>query len=131
MSSATAVAAEHEHGDHQHQFDNAVQQYDASTLGMWVFLVTEVMFFGGVFTAYVVYRSLFPDAFHHGSRELNVLLGGFNTVVLIGSSLTMALAVHSAQVGASRGRQIIFLISTTILGCVFLGVKTIEYTAKW
>ena len=76
------------------------QQLEASVLGMWVFLVTEVMFFGGLFMAYILYRSLYPDAWLAGSHELNEMLGGINTVVLIFSSLTMALAVRAAQVGS-------------------------------
>ena len=78
------------------------QQHEASTLGMWLFLVTEVMFFGGLFLAYTLYRIWYPTAWALGSEELNIYLGGFNTVVLIGSSLTMALAVRAAQTGAQR-----------------------------
>jgi cytochrome c oxidase subunit 3 len=113
-----------------HHFDDAEQQHDASTLGMWFFLAQEVMFFGGLFTAYVVYRTAYPEAFHAGSHELDITLGGFNTVVLITSSLTMALSVHAAQV-SRRGMLIVNLILTLILGSVFLGVKVIEYAAKF
>jgi cytochrome c oxidase subunit 3 len=113
-----------------HQFDDAEQQYDASALGMWLFLVTEVMFFGGVFTAYVAYRFAFPEAFGHASNHLNLLLGGINTVVLIGSSLTMALAVHGAQVSdnrlLTRG-----LLGTIGLGALFLVIKAYEYAHKF
>ncbi|HSP99987.1 MAG TPA: cytochrome c oxidase subunit 3 family protein [Candidatus Dormibacteraeota bacterium] len=113
-----------------HHFDDAEQQHDASTLGMWVFLAQEVMFFGGLFTTYVVYRTAFPEAFHAGSHELDITLGAFNTVVLLTSSLTMALSVHAAQV-SRRGMLIVNLILTLILGSVFLGVKVIEYAAKF
>ena len=113
-----------------HHFDDAEQQHDASTLGMWLFLVQEVMFFGGLFLAYVVYRTSFPEAFHAGSHELDIKLGAFNTVVLLTSSLTMALSVHAAQV-SKRGMLIVNLILTLILGFVFLGVKVIEYAAKF
>jgi len=82
-----------------HHFDSLAQQRDATTLGMWVFLVTEVLFFGGLFATYLVYRTWYPDAFTAASRELVVWAGTTNTVVLITSSLTMALAVHAAQVG--------------------------------
>ena len=113
-----------------HHFDDAEQQHDASTLGMWLFLVQEVMFFGGLFLAYVVYRTSFPEAFHAGSHELDIKLGAFNTVVLLTSSLTMALSVHAAQV-SKRGMLIVNLLLTLFLGLVFLGVKVIEYAAKF
>lgn len=113
-----------------HHFDDAEQQHDASTLGMWLFLVQEVMFFGGLFLAYVVYRTAFPEAFHAGSHELDITLGAFNTIVLLTSSLTMALSVHAAQV-SKRGMLIVNLLLTLFLGLVFLGVKVIEYAAKF
>ena len=115
---------------HQHQFDDAEQQYEASALGMWVFLVTEIMFFGGLFTAYVAYRSAYPGAFGAASDHLDLTLGAINTAVLIGSSLTMALAVHSSQVG-KRGPLTIFLLLTMLLGSVFLGIKAVEYADKF
>ncbi len=123
--SETALAAAH-----QHQFDDAEQQHEAATLGMWVFLVTEIMFFGGMFTAYVAYRSAYPEAFGLASHHLNVVLGGINTVVLIASSLTMVLAVHAAQLG--RRQSIVgFLLSTMALGGVFLVIKAFEYAHKF
>ena len=118
------------HAGHAHHFDDALQQRDASTLGMWIFLVTEVMFFGGLFTLYVTYRALYPDAFAHASHHLDVTLGTFNTAVLITSSLTMALAVHSAQTGR-RGRLVLTLVLTAVLGAVFLVVKAFEYAEKF
>ncbi len=84
-----------------HQFDDVDQQSEASTLGMWLFLATEVMFFGGLLTAFAVYRTGAPREVALASRELNVILGCINTIVLLGSSLTMALAVRSAQMRAS------------------------------
>jgi cytochrome c oxidase subunit 3 len=113
-----------------HQFDDADQQHDASALGMWLFLLTEIMFFGGLFTAYVVYRTAFPEAFHAASKELDIGLGAFNTVVLITSSLTMALSVHAAQVGR-RAMLVVCLLLTIALGATFLGVKAYEYWHKW
>lgn len=113
-----------------HHFDDADQQRDASALGMWLFLVTEIMFFGGLFTAYVVYRAAFPVAFHAASHELDVTLGTLNTAVLLTSSLTMALAVHAAQVG-KRGMLVCCLLFTMLLGCTFVGVKGYEYWHKW
>jgi cytochrome c oxidase subunit 3 len=113
-----------------HHFDDLQQQHEAAQLGMWVFLITEIMFFGGLFAAYTVYRSSYHQAFGAASRHLDITLGTFNTVVLIGSSLTMALAVHAAQRG--RRRAIIgFLIATILLGAVFLAVKALEYTHKF
>ncbi len=115
---------------HRHQFDDAAQQYEASALGMWVFLVTEIMFFGGVFTAYVAYRSAYPGAFGHASEHLDLTLGAINTAVLIASSLTMALAVHASQLGKRAG-LLTFLLLTMVLGSVFLGIKAVEYTDKF
>ena len=123
----------HGHAHHPalaHHFDNLAQQGEASTLGMWVFLVTEVLFFGGLFATYMVYRSQFPEAFAAASHELDVTLGTINTVVLITSSLTMALAVHAAQMG-QRKLLMTFLILTMILGGVFLGIKSLEYYHKF
>jgi cytochrome c oxidase subunit III len=114
----------------QSHFANEQQQYETSTFGMWVFLVTEIMFFGGLFTAYLLYRIQFAEAFQHASHHLDIALGCFNTVVLIGSSLTMALAVHSARL--SKPKSIAFWIAMTmLLGSIFLGVKAYEYTHKW
>jgi cytochrome c oxidase subunit 3 len=105
-----------------HQFENIEQQQDADTLGIWVFLVTEIMFFGGLFASYAIYRWLYLPAFEGGSRILDVRLGAINTAVLLGSSLTMVLSVRSAQVGN---------LLTMILGGIFLGVKAYEYDQKF
>ena len=122
------------HGGHHpalaHQFDSMEQQKESSTLGMWLFLVTEIMFFGGLFLAYVIYRTKYPEAFLLGSNSLNVVLGGINTAVLIGSSLTMALAIWSAQVNWRRG-IVIFLVATIALGGTFLVIKMFEYHDKF
>jgi len=113
-----------------HHFDDAAQQKEASTLGMWTFLITEILFFGGLFATYVVYRTRFPEAWAAGSHHLDITLGAVNTAILIGSSLTMALAVHSSQVGKNR-LLIIFLILTVLLGGAFLGIKAVEYHHKY
>jgi cytochrome c oxidase subunit 3 len=113
-----------------HQFDSAEQQKEASSLGMWVFLITEIMFFGGMFTAYIVYRSLHPAGFVEASHELNLTMGAINTAVLICSSLTMVLAVSAAQMG-SRNALVGYLILTILLGSVFLGIKAVEYHEKF
>ena len=113
-----------------HHFEDAAQQKEAATLGMWVFLVTEILFFGGLFAAYAVYRSSYPEAFAAASHHLDVFLGGFNTAVLLLSSLTMALAVHAAQLG-KRNAVILFLALTLLLGGTFLAVKGVEYHHKF
>jgi len=113
-----------------HHFDDTVQQHDAATLGMWVFLATEVMFFGGALLAYIVYRAHYADAFAHASHHLDVTLGTVNTVVLITSSLTMALSVWSAA--ADRRRTLLLMLSLTmLLGAIFLGIKGYEYAHKF
>jgi cytochrome c oxidase subunit III len=113
-----------------HHFESLDQQKEAATLGMWVFLVTEVLFFGGLFAAYAIYRSWYPEAFAAASHELDIVLGGINTVVLITSSLTMALAVHAAQSGERR-LLLWFLVATMGLGAAFLGIKGVEYYHKF
>jgi cytochrome c oxidase subunit 3 len=125
-----STAAAHHDPFVAHQFDDRAQQKDAVTLGMWAFLVQEVLFFGGLFTGYTVYRSYYPDAFIAGSHHLDIRWGGFNTAVLIASSLTMALAVNAAQ-NSKRSRLVGYLVATLFLGCVFLGVKVIEYSDKF
>ena len=112
------------------QFDTLEQQKDVSQFGMWVFLITEIMFFGGLFAAYLIYRNLYNPAFVIASSSIDITLGAINTAVLICSSLTMAMAVHSAALGA-RKLLIIFLIATLVLGGVFLGIKGVEYHQKW
>ncbi len=114
----------------QHHFENLDQQFEASTLGMWAFLVQEILFFGGLFAGYIVYRNWYPEAFHLGSEHLDVFLGTVNTAVLICSSLTMAMAVHWAQKG-DKNKIITFLVLTFILGAVFLGIKAVEYSHKF
>ena len=132
---ATNVEAiDHDHHYHppglQHQFEDMKQQEESVSIGMWMFLVQEIMFFGGLFTAYLVYRSRFPMAFAAGSNHLDAFWGGLNTIVLIVSSLTMALTVFYAQRG-NRNLQVIMIILTMFFGAVFLGVKVIEYTDKY
>jgi cytochrome c oxidase subunit 3 len=113
-----------------HQFDDLDQQHDAASLGMWVFLLTEILFFGGLFLAYLLYRLWFPEAFRVASSHLEIGWGAANTVVLILSSLTMALAVRAAQTGQQRA-TVWFIVATIGLGAVFLGIKAVEYAAKF
>jgi cytochrome c oxidase subunit 3 len=129
-SHATTAPEVHGHPALQHHFENMEQQREAGTLGMWVFLVTEIMFFGGMFLAYTLYRSLYPAAFASGSNHLDITLGAVNTGVLILSSFTMAMAVYSTQVGKHRP-QVLFLVVTLLLGLTFLGIKAKEYSDKY
>jgi cytochrome c oxidase subunit III len=115
----------------QHHFDDLGQQAEASTVGMWVFLVTEIMFFGGLFLAYLIYRSSYPTGFQEASNHLNVKWGAVNTIVLIVSSLTMALGVRAAQTNAPPRTQVGWILATMALGSAFLGVKVIEYADKF
>lgn len=120
----------HSHPAHlAHQFEHPEQQRQSSTLGMWLFLITEVMFFGGLFCGYTIYRWQFPEAWVVGSHLLDMFWGGFNTIVLLVSSLTMVLAVWSAQTN-KRKACAFWIIATMVLGFVFLGVKVIEYSSK-
>ncbi len=128
--------AGHGHGEHghspflAHHFDDPEQQFDSGKLGIWLFLVTEVLFFSGMFCAYALYRSLHPEVFTFASQYLNETLGAFNTGVLLFSSLSMAWGVRCAQMRQRTGLVICLAIT---LGCaaMFLGVKAIEYTHKW
>jgi len=114
----------------RHHFVDLAAQKEASSLGMWIFLVTEVLFFGGMFTAYAIYRETYRAAFEGASNLLDLRLGAFNTVVLILSSLTMALAVWAGQQGRRR-LIVLFLLLTMALGATFLGVKVVEYKQKF
>jgi cytochrome c oxidase subunit 3 len=132
-----APSAEHEEGvEHahhpalMHHFDDLAQQREAASLGMWVFLATEVLFFGGLFATYMVYRIWYPATFGEASRSLDLTLGAVNTAVLITSSLTMALAVHAAAIGR-RTALMLFIVATMALGTVFLGIKAVEYYQKF
>ncbi len=121
----------HPHPPHlAHHFDTMGQQFDAGKLGMWVFLATEILMFGGLFCAYAVYRANNPDVFAFAHKELNTTLGAINTVVLIASSLTMAWAVRCSQLGQNRGLALCLALSL-LGGFGFLAIKTIEYNKKW
>ncbi|HEV3315867.1 MAG TPA: cytochrome c oxidase subunit 3 family protein [Candidatus Angelobacter sp.] len=129
MSHSQTTTTEH-HPALAHQFDSMDQQREASNLGMWVFLLTEIMMFGGLFTAYLIYRLKYYEAFVAGSTSISVSWGFANTLVLIASSLTMAMAVWAAQQGIRR-LQVLFVALTMLLGSVFLGVKAKEYYDKY
>jgi len=128
-NSAVAERVE-DHGPLAHQFNNLEQQREADELGMWLFLVTEIMFFGGLFLAYIVYRLADEKAFVQGSHHLDLTLGTINTGVLLLSSLLMALAVRAAE-HSRRGALIGLLLGTIILGSAFLGIKFYEYFHKY
>ena len=135
MADTHGTVAEHSaHAEHspylRHHFDDMAQQFDSATLGMWVFLLTEIMFFGGMFGAYTVYRGLYPEAFASTSQYMNPLFGAMNTAVLIVSSLTMALGVRAARLGEQKALQL-FLIFTMIFGLAFLVIKAFEYHEHW
>jgi cytochrome c oxidase subunit 3 len=106
------------------------QQHETATMGMWLFLVTEIMFFGGMFCAYLVYRYNYFTAWDVGSQHMEIKWGAINTVVLICSSLTMVLAVHAAKLG-NKKMIVFFLFLTILLGAAFLGIKAVEYTNHW
>jgi len=114
----------------QHHFVDSDQQFDSAKFGMWIFLVTEILFFGGLFAAYIVYRAWYPELFTLASEELNTLWGGVNTLVLIGSSLTVAMAIKSAQQNQKKAITINLLI-TIALACIFMVIKYFEYTHKF
>ncbi|HVO80376.1 MAG TPA: cytochrome c oxidase subunit 3 family protein [Terriglobales bacterium] len=114
----------------RHHFADMEQQRDAASLGMWLFLSTEIMFFGGLFCAYLIYRYLHFNDFAAASQTLDIRLGAINTGVLILSSLTVALAVHAAQKG-QRKPLVGYLLATLVLGLVFLGIKGVEYADKF
>jgi len=113
-----------------HHFADAQQQKNAASLGMWLFLVTEIMFFGGMFCAYLVYRLAHFNAFAAASQQLSIKLGAFNTAVLLVSSLTVVLAVKAAEAG-NRKQLVTYLALTVVLGLTFLVVKGFEYAEKF
>ncbi|HLY41770.1 MAG TPA: cytochrome c oxidase subunit 3 [Terracidiphilus sp.] len=123
--------AHHEHPSYQrHHFETVDQQFDATNFAMWLFLLTEVMFFGGLFMSYLLMRNWYYQAFVEGSHQLSIFWGTANTTVLIISSFTMAMAVWSAQMRRQRA-LLAFLGLTFILGTAFLGIKAIEWHEKW
>jgi cytochrome c oxidase subunit III len=129
-SHATTVEHEAHNPALLHHFADAQQQKNAASLGMWLFLVTEIMFFGGMFCAYLVYRLAHFNAFAAASQQLSIKMGAFNTAVLLVSSLTVVLAVKAAEVG-NRKQLVRYLVITILLGLTFLVVKGFEYAEKF
>ena len=113
----------------QHHFVDSDQQFDAAKMGMWVFIVNEILFFGGLFCAYIVFRAWYPDIFTMAATKLDTTMGAVNTVVLIGSSLSVAMAIRAAQLNKTKWIKINLLITIT-LACVFLVIKYFEYSHK-
>lgn len=135
MSDSTVVVhgahTEHEHPPYQrHHFASMEQQVDTTNFAMWLFLLTEIMFFGGLFTAYMIFRNWYYPAFVEASHQLSITLGTANTAVLITSSFTMAMGVWCAETRRKTG-LVLCLILTFVLGLVFLGIKYDEYHEKW
>jgi heme/copper-type cytochrome/quinol oxidase subunit 1/heme/copper-type cytochrome/quinol oxidase subunit 3 len=138
MSSSTAEAdAAHghdEHGHHgpahlAHHFDNSDQQFESAKLGMWVFLVTEILMFGGLFAAFIIYQGLHKDLFLQAHHHLDKVMGGTNTIFLLSSSLTIALAVRASQLG-KKNQTTAMLVATLLFACGFLVIKYFEYSHK-
>src|SRR5580693_9788947 len=137
MSDSHAIVATGEHGAHaehpayqRHHFVSMEQQNETVSFGMWLFLLTEIMFFGGLFTAYLIYRNWYYPAFVAASHQLDIFWGSLNALLLITSSFTMAMGVWSAEM-RKKGSLVLCLVLTFILGLVFLGIKTIEYKEKY
>lgn len=140
MSSEATATAEHAHADHEHghhgpkwlahHFDTPAQQFDAAKLGMWVFLAQELLFFSGLFVAYGVYRAWYPEMFVAASHQLDKIMGGTNTIVLLFSSFTAAMAVRSSQLGKQKATGN-YLLITILCACIFLVIKYFEYTHKF
>jgi cytochrome c oxidase subunit III len=129
MSSSTQEAAYPVHHV-AHHFNNAEDEFEAAKQGMWIFLVTEVLMFGGLFVAYGIFRGLYPEMYVEAHHALQMKMGAINTVVLITSSLTMALAVNATQRGR-KDRAILMMVLTILLACCFLVVKYFEYSHKF
>ena len=132
MADSTVIGLQHEEArpELRHHFAQEQQQRDAASLGMWVFLATEIMFFGGLFCAYLIYRRWYFGDFAAASRSIDMALGAINTAVLICSSLTVVIAVWAAQ--TARKMLLVAMLAVTMLfGLAFLGIKAVEYTQKF
>lgn len=135
MSSSPTLAQTEVHGNghhpkQQHHFVSMEQQFDASKMGMWLFLITEILLFSGMFVAYTVYRVWHPEVFEGVSSLLDWRLGGLNTLVLLASSFTVALGIHFVQKDQQR-KMFWCLVLTILCACIFMVVKYFEYTGKF
>ena len=127
MTTHNPTAGGHQHS---HHFDSAEHEYESDKLGIWLFMVTEILMFGGLFVAYIIFHQIYPEMFAEGAKQLSWKMGFFNTLVLIGSSLTMALGIYFNQINQSN-KAFWNLIATLALGFVFLTVKYFEYASKF
>jgi len=135
VANGAVADATHTHdGEHpayqRHHFETVDQQFDATNFAMWLFLLTEIMFFGGLFTAYLIMRNWYYPAFVVASHQLQIFWGTANTAVLIASSFTMAMGVWSAETRRKKS-LLVYLSLTLIFGLTFLGIKYIEWHEKW
>lgn len=131
IGSGAVAEVQHQHPPYQrHHFESVAQQFDATNFAMWLFLLTEVMFFGGLFTAYLIMRNWYYPAFVEASHHLSIFWGTTNTAVLITSSFTLAMGVWCAETRRKSG-LVLCLVLTFILGLVFLCIKGIEWHAEW
>ncbi len=114
---------------HSHHFDSAEHEYATSKEGIWLFLTSEILMFGGLFVGYIIYSNVYPQVFHEGAKHLDWRLGALNTIVLLTSSLTMVLGIHYSQ--HNDRKKAVFNLAVTILcGAIFMLVKYFEYTHK-
>lgn len=131
MSQLADAPGHHAHPPNlAHHFESPAQQFASGKLGMWIFLATEILLFGGLFCAYAVYRAMHPEIFDYAHLYLSKELGGINTIVLLTSSLTMAWGVRASQLGQKK-LLAWMLVLTLVFACMFLGIKYVEYKAKW
>jgi cytochrome c oxidase subunit III len=126
---STVSSSEHKF-HHAHHFDSADHQYSSSKQGIWLFMATEILMFGGLFVGYLIYKSLYPEVFKAGSTFLDVRLGASNTVILILSSFTMALGIYFNQINKPKQAAIALAI-TIACACGFMGIKYVEYSHKF
>ena len=124
-----STANTHHHKSLAHHFKTLDQQFDAAKLGVWLFLCTEILMFGGLFVGYIIFHSIYPEMFAEGAKHLDWRLGATNTVVLLASSLTMALGIHYAQTN-QRQKSLTMLGITLVCGAIFMVIKYIEYSHK-
>lgn len=127
MSANSSVGGEHHHA---HHYQNQEHEYQTSKQGTWLFLCTEILMFGGLFVAYSLFHSLYPELFKEGASHLDWRLGAANTIVLLFSSLTMALGIYFIQVKKTSTASLMLII-TLICGFIFMGIKGVEYTSKF
>lgn len=128
MSTAN-THSEHHHSNLAHHFKTLEQQFDAAKLGVWLFLATEILMFGGLFVGYIIFHNLYPEMFAEGAKHLDWRLGATNTIVLLASSFTMAAGIHYAQTN-QRSKSLWMLGTTLLCGLIFMVIKYFEYTHK-